>query len=106
MYVIAKDVNRDRFYILNTVYDEVEASFKTQHQCERCIKYITFHDFYYSVKDSYGRSMTPKPTIHYYEMTHNRLKPASGWWSRTLRTTVPTNNEDDFDRFRLCAHAS
>lgn len=102
MYFIAQDIETHRYYILNAEEGTIEGIADTEEQCHQHIKYMTFHDFYYSVRDRQGRSQVPSVTMDYLEMVNNnhRLYPACGWWEKPIAPTI--GDPTDPDRFIDC----
>ena len=102
MRIIVKDIETSQLYIFNCWENYIERMVDTVDDGQQYIKYMIFHDFYYSVKDIHGRDQIPSVTMDYLEMMNNnhRLYPACGWWNKTM---IPTLSDPfDPDRFIDC----
>lgn len=88
MRIIAHSPANNTSYVINSETYNVEGT-GSHEACEAYIKYMKFHDFWFSTKDSHGRTLTHNPTRHYHQVfraDHYQTeydRPASGWWSYT-----------------------
>lgn len=103
MRVIAHSPSNNTSYVIDPKTCHIEWA-GSHEACEAYLKYITFHDFYYSVKDIQGRERVPSVTMDYFEVMANnhRLYPASGWWEKPMIPTV--GNPIDIFRFIDCTN--
>lgn len=119
MRFIVKDIHSNSCYLIDTNPNALIGPRPTAirgpdtiNNLERYLKITNYYDFYY-IPAYRGEPQRRLHTQHYKTVfppgyidptPYNGI--ASGWWSRALKTTAPTNNADDFDRFHLCAQAS
>lgn len=91
MRVIAHCPSNNTSYVIDPKTRHIEWA-GSHEACKAYLEYITFHNFYYSVKGSHGRTLIPNPTKHYWDVftsvkgTHIAnyfvqvpMSKASGW---------------------------
>lgn len=67
MRFIVKDIETHQHYVVDAEAGQIEWM-GTEEDCRQHIKYMTFHDFYYSVKDIHGRTQIPAVTMNYWDI--------------------------------------
>lgn len=68
MRTIVKDIETEQLYILNCWENYIERMVDTINDGQQYIKYMVFHDFYYSAIDIHGRNQIPAVTMDYWNV--------------------------------------